>query len=152
MILLFRGGARPRQLRRYVAYSVGLRMGLFSVLKARLNATRNPDLKVEEKWIVAVSDDRISCTRPSGKIESLEWADLQVVAIETTDQGPFAADVFWYLAGETSGCVVPLGATGEPALVELLQTLPGFDNEALIKAMSSTSNQRFILWRKNDAT
>jgi hypothetical protein len=127
-------------------------MSLFSTLKARLNAALHPDLNFEAKWIVAVSDHRISCTRPNGKAESLEWADLKVVAIETTDEGPFAADVFWYLAGESSGCVVPLGATGEPTLVERLQTLPGFDNEALIKAMTSTSNQRFILWRKNGAT
>jgi hypothetical protein len=77
---------------------------------------------------------------------------LQLVAVETTDEGPFAADVFFHLTGETSGCVVPLGATGEPVLVERLQTLPGFDNETLIKAMTSTSNQRFILWQKQNAT
>ena len=127
-------------------------MGLLSTLKARLNAARNPDLRFEAKWVVTVSSDRISCERPNGNVKSVEWADLRMVAVETTDEGPFAADVFWHLTGETSSCVVPLGATGEPALVERLQTLPGFDNETLIKAMTSTSNQRFILWQKPDAT
>jgi hypothetical protein len=127
-------------------------MSFFSTLKARMHAGRNPELNVESKWIVTVSDEQISCERPNGKVESLDWADLKIVAVETTDKGPFAADVFWYLAGETSGCIVPLGATGEPGLVERLQTLPGFDNETLIKAMTSTSNQRFILWQRSDAT
>jgi hypothetical protein len=127
-------------------------MGFFTILKARWRAACNPDLNFEAKWNVTVSENEVSCTRPNGKVESLKWDDLEVVAVETTNEGPFVADVFWYLAGETSGCVVPLGATGEDAMLKRLQTLPGFDNETLSKAMASTSNQRFILWRKNDAT
>jgi hypothetical protein len=86
--------------------------------------------------------------RPQLIVESLTWNDLEVVAIETTDEGPFVTDVFWLLPGETSGCVVPLGATGEDLMLKRLQILPGFDNETLTKAMSSTSNARFVLWRR----
>jgi hypothetical protein len=117
-------------------------------MNAEANSNRNP----ESNWVVTLSDEEISCTRPNGKVESLKWNDLKLVTIETTDEGPFVADVFWCLAGETSGCVVPLGATGEEAMLERLQALPGFDNEQLIEAMASTSNQRFLLWRKADVT
>ena len=127
-------------------------MGLLAKLKGRLRLSANPDLNFESKWIVTVSEQGISCMRPNGIVESLTWDDLEVVAIETTDEGPFVADVFWFLAGETSGCVVPLGATGEDIMLKRLQTLPGFDNETLTKAMSSTSNARFVLWRRTAAT
>lgn len=127
-------------------------MGLLAKLKDRLRVATNSDLNFESKWVVTVSENEISCVRPNGIVESLTWDELEVVAIETTDEGPFVADVFWLLAGATSGCVVPLGATGEDLMLKRLQTLPGFDNETLTKAMSSTSNARFVLWRKNAAT
>lgn len=127
-------------------------MGLLAKLKDRLRVATNSDLNFESKWVVTVSENEISCVRPNGIVESLTWDELEVVAIETTDEGPFVADVFWLLAGATSGCVVPLGATGEDLMLKRLQTLPAFDNETLTKAMSSTSNARFVLWRKNAAT
>ena len=74
------------------------------------------------------------------------------MAIETTDEGPYAPDVFWYLAGKQTGCVVPLGATGEGEMISRLQALSGFDNEAFSEAMTSTSNRRFFVWRSNGAT
>src|SRR5687767_7649093 len=100
-------------------------MTFLTTLKTRLNAALHPDLNFERKWVVTVSESELTCKRPNGEVESLNWDDLQVVAIETTDQGPHIADVFWYLAGKQSGCVVPLGATGEDDMVKRLQTLPG---------------------------
>lgn len=127
-------------------------MSFLDSLKTRLRAVVHPNLNFEAKWIVTLSDREISCTRPNGKVETLKWDDLELVAIETTDEGPFATDVFWYLAGETSGCVIPLGATGEDVLLTRLQALPDFDNEKLIQAMTSASNQRFILWVRRAGT
>ncbi len=127
-------------------------MSSWSTLKARLKAAFSPDLNFERKWIVSVSDTQVSCTKPNGTVESVSWDDLRIVVIETTDEGPYAADVFWYLAGGESGCVIPLGATGEAAMIERLQALPNFDNEALCEAMSSTSNRRFVCWRSSGAT
>ena len=73
------------------------RYGLLAKLKGRLRLSANPDLNFESKWIVTVSEQGISCMRPNGIVESLTWDDLEVVAIETTDEGPFVADVFWFL-------------------------------------------------------
>jgi hypothetical protein len=45
---------------------------------------------------------------------------------------------------------VPQGATGERALLERLQELPGFDDRAVIDAMSATARQRFLCWERAD--
>jgi hypothetical protein len=42
------------------------------------------------------------------------------------------------------GCRSRQGATGDDQLLERLQALPGFDNNAVIAAMSSASNRRFL--------
>lgn len=108
-------------------------------------------LNAESQWIVTVTDTEISCARPDGQTESVTWDDLKAVAIETTDEGPFSMDVFWLLAGEHGGCVIPQGAKGEDVLLERLQKLPGFDNEAFIEAMGCTENNRFLCWQKDAA-
>ena len=105
----------------------------------------------ESHWIVTVTDTEISCARPDGQTESVTWDDLKAVAIETTDEGPFSMDVFWLLVGEHGGCVVPQGAKGEDVLLERLQQLPGFDNEAFIEAMGCTQNNRFLCWQRDVA-
>jgi hypothetical protein len=52
------------------------------------------------------------------------------------------------LHGRDGGCAVPQGATGDRLLLERLQALPGFDNNAVIEAMSSTSRRRFLCWQR----
>ena len=103
---------------------------------------------MESQCVVTTSDTQVACTRPGGKVESIRWDDLKLVVIETTDEGPFASDVFWRLTGDKTGCVVPMGAVGEDELIRRLQALPGFDNEAFVDAMSSAGNAKFICWRR----
>ena len=107
----------------------------------------NPNL--ESRFSVTISTDLIICRRPDGQIESVAWDDLQAVFLETTDEGPFDMDVYWVLVGNRSGCVIPQGANGEAELLDHLQKLAGFDNQAVIEAMLTTDNQRFLCWRKN---
>jgi len=96
-----------------------------------------------------MTDGAVLCTSPDGRMESVKWRDLNLVAVVTTDDGPFSPDVFLLLTGEESGCTIPLGAAGADELLKKLQALPGFDNSAVIKAMSSTDNNRFICWRRD---
>jgi hypothetical protein len=107
----------------------------------------------ECRFVVTIDTDRIACRRPSGDEESVRWADLDVVMVVTNDHGPFAADVWWLLIGRDgkSGCTIPQGATGEPALLDALQKLPGFDNKQLIDAMCCVDNRRFLCWRRSTA-
>src|SRR5262249_42904855 len=84
-----------------------------------------------------------------GGVEQVAWNDLQGVAIMTTSEGPFAEDVYFVLAGrDGTGCVVPQGAPESTALLHRLQALPGFDNEAVIQAMSCAHDATFVCWRK----
>jgi hypothetical protein len=101
----------------------------------------------ESLCIVELTASGVSCSRPDKTVESVRWDDLQCVEILNTDEGPFRPDVFWILHGSKGGCVIPQGATGERQFLERLQKLPGFDNKALIKAMSVTTNNRTICWR-----
>ena len=105
-------------------------------------------LQPENQFIVRVSDAEINCERPDETIERVGWSELQKVEVVTTGDGPFAPDVFWVLHGASGGCVVPQGATGDKELLERLQTLPGFDNQVFIEAMSSSSDGRFLCWQR----
>ena len=102
----------------------------------------------EQIVVVTLSNIGISCSRPGRAIEMVTWDDLQAVILETTDEGPFAPDVYWILVGTRGGCVIPQGAMGENELLSRLQTLDGFNNEAVISAMVSTENQRFLCWQR----
>jgi hypothetical protein len=83
-----------------------------------------------------------------GKSESVRWDELTRVELITTDEGPLVEDVFWLLFGDDGkGCVLP-GMTVEGDVLARLQALPGFDNEALIRSVSSTENARFLLWKR----
>ena len=110
-------------------------------------ASQSPSrLEPESRFVVRVSDTEVVCERPDGKVERVGWGDLEKVEVVTTSDGPFAPDVFWVLHGTVGGCAVPQGATGDGDLLARLQALPGFDNNAVIEAMSSTSDRRFLCW------
>jgi hypothetical protein len=117
-------------------------------LASLLNGYRQPKPIPESFFVVEVSDAGVSCARPGQKVEKVAWDDLQRVEIVNTDEGPFLPDVFWVLHGSESGCVIPQGAAGEEQLLERLQKLPGFDNKAVIEAMTVTTNKRSLCWQR----
>ena len=128
--------------------------GLFTTSLSLPGARRaGGRLEPESRFVVTVDPDRFVCRRPSGDQESVRWDELEVVIIETNDTGPWGCDVWWILGGREakSGCVIPQGATGEKELLEMLQRLPGFDNQALIDAMCCVHNKRFLCWRASAA-
>ncbi|MGZ3420651.1 MAG: hypothetical protein ACXVEF_05760 [Polyangiales bacterium] len=87
-------------------------------------------------------------TLRDGSVESIAWASLDEVAIVTTSEGPFAEDVFYVLREGDHGVVVSQEAATEIALLDWLQRLPGFRNEAVIEAMGSVDDARFVCWQK----
>jgi hypothetical protein len=121
-------------------------------LASLLNEYRQTKLIPESLFVVEVSDAGVSCSRPDQTVESVTWDDLQSVEIVNTDEGPYYPDVFWVLHGSGSGCIIPQGATGEAQLLERLQMLPGFDNGAVINAMTVTTNKRSLCWRRPTAS
>jgi hypothetical protein len=98
---------------------------------------------------IVIDDLGVRRELENGSTEKVAWADLVEVLIVTTDEGPFAEDVFYLLAGsDGKGCSVPQGAVESGALLERLQSLPRFDNGKVIEAMGSTGNARFVCWKK----
>jgi hypothetical protein len=98
---------------------------------------------------IYIDDRGVRRELPDGTEEHVSWEDLLEVAVRTTGDGPFAEDVFFVLAGEGgTGCVVPQSAPEGTQLLERLQWLSGFDNAALIQAMSSTQDATFVCWRR----
>ena len=104
-------------------------------------------LEPESQFIVRLSDVEVVCERPDGKVERVAWSDLQKVEVVTTSEGPYVPDVFWVLHGTSGGCAIPQGATGEKELLHCLQALPGFDNGAVIEAMTCALDKRFLCWQ-----
>lgn len=104
-------------------------------------------------WTVEFDELGFRGSDHTGAKMAISLADLERVAIETNDSGPWGADVLWLLfrSDGKPGCVFPQGATGEGAAVEKLMALPGFDERQMIKAMGSTSNALFIVWERETA-
>ena len=115
------------------------RMGLLYALFRRKPKGRNA---------VSFDDEGVVRTLTDGRTETVKWAELEKVWIMTTDEGP-AEDVYWMLQGKFGGCAVPSEAEGMKELLERLQQLPGFKNQAVIQAMASTSNAEFVCWIRN---
>ncbi|MGQ0673144.1 MAG: hypothetical protein ACT4N2_09740 [Hyphomicrobium sp.] len=99
---------------------------------------------------VRVSHDETSILlhHPDGREDAMAWSAIVRVAIETTDSGPFAADLFWIVDdSEGRRLTIPLEADGESELLAKMQRrLDGFDNMAVVEAMGSTEMARFTVW------
>jgi hypothetical protein len=115
----------------------------------RRRQERREALLFESKVIVSFDESGISAAFPGGEIEAIAWSEVQRVAIETNDSGPWGADFWWLLEGETRRCAYPQGATGElEAMAMFPSRFPGFSHEAVIAANCSTSNARFLCWER----
>jgi hypothetical protein len=109
-------------------------------------------LLFERKIVVSFDNVRLSAVYPDGTTETIAWPEVQRIAIETNDSGPAGADFWWVFESDTKRCVFPKGATGEPEAVDVVSSrFPGFNDLAVIKAIGSTSNARFVCWERGNA-
>lgn len=122
-------------------------MNLFAALVEKLRRARYRP-HPESEFVVTTDDQRVTLCHPRRATETLAWADLRQVEIVTTDDGPRRCDWFWLLHGSNSGLAIPQGATGEHALLERLQKLPGFDNRAVIETSPVAGPQRVTCWTR----
>jgi len=105
----------------------------------------------EERWSVQADALGVKSIHPSGESTMLPWDKIRGIVIQTNDSGPVGADVWWFAAGDDGSVAFPMGATGEKDALAFFQSLPGFNNKELIKAMQSTTEATFLLW-ENPAT
>src|SRR5688572_17793359 len=102
----------------------------------------------ECRFVVSVTDDDVTVTNPQRRSTRLAWEEIEAVSILTNSHGPHAADVFFILTARGIHLSVPQGATGDDKLIERLQQLPGFDNQALIDAMCCTDDRVSTCWSR----
>lgn len=100
----------------------------------------------EAAWRVAASEIAIVAVDPAGQVRRIGLGDLAEVHVETSDGGPFVADVWLVLVDEAGAdrVVWPLEATGASSALAILARLPGFQ----LCGMSSTTNVRHLCWRR----
>ncbi len=99
---------------------------------------------------VEFDDLQVRCIWPEDESISMRWKEISTVTLITTDEGPWIEDVYWLLENSNEDqIVVPHGASGhEEFLAEMQQRLSGFDDDAVIKAMGTTSNATFLVWSR----
>jgi hypothetical protein len=98
---------------------------------------------------ITIDDEGVRRQLADGTEESVTWAKLKEVAIRTTPEGPWKEDVFFLLVAEGGGgCAVPAGDPSADALMSRLQSLPDFDNDAFIEAMTTMEDGFFVVWQR----
>lgn len=124
----------------------------FTAWRSRRRQERREALLFERKVVVRFDESGLSVAFLEGEIQTIAWSEVRCVAIETNDSGPWGADFWWLLEGETRRCAYPQGATGElEVLAELPSRFPGFSHEAFGAANRCTSNARFVCWERDKA-
>lgn len=98
-----------------------------------------------------VDCERINYKPFMGRRVVIPWTELQEVEIETTDKGPWLEDFFAVLRTAKRTVRIPQEIFGFEKLMGQFQQLPGFDNEAVIQAASSTVNAKFPCWKRGSA-
>ena len=118
---------------------------MFGLRRSKKPVRREPECG----WTAVLDDNLIRVRDEHGRLQFIGTSDLSAVVVETNDSGPWGLDVWWLLfgSGEQLACAFPQGAAGEPALLEYLMALPGFDRGQLTKAFRSTANGSFPVWR-----
>ena len=98
--------------------------------------------------IVSVQEGRISYLGPLGGAIMARDA-LISVDIVTSANVIRSADLHWVLTDEAHQKVaIPGSAADADKLLDALGVLPGFDHEAIVRAMKSEGNDRFRVWRR----
>ena len=80
-------------------------------------------------------------------LTGVRWDDLTEVSLRTTTRGPSEEDVF-YVFAYADGPSTAIGLGDSEEVLPRIQQLPGFDNEAFIRAMADTTAGSVVLWRR----
>ncbi len=101
--------------------------------------------------VIEVTEHRIGylSAEGGGFVDLDALTRLEVI---TTDDGPFAPDVFWVFIHDAGPpLLVPTEAEGSDILFDALASLPGISWETALTAFSSTEPARFLVWEKHGA-
>ncbi|KMW56267.1 hypothetical protein AIOL_001219 [Candidatus Rhodobacter oscarellae] len=96
--------------------------------------------------VVEIDERRITYYGPDGG-SSVSLNDVARIRINTTDQGPFMADLYWEFT-ERSGLrlVFPGDAVGAEKIFDALAVFDGADFQAIVEANTHTEDASFLVW------
>lgn len=80
-------------------------------------------------------------------LTGVRWDAVTEVSLRTTARGPREEDVFFVFA-YADGPSTAIGLGDSDDVLAHLQQLPGFDNEAFIRAMAVSAEGSVVLWRR----
>lgn len=109
---------------------------------------RRESVQCERAIVVSDADGVITATYPNGDRLCVAWDDLTAIEVHTNDSGPWGTDVWWVLRDSDGTCMYPQGATGDAEMIPKYQTLAGFKDDELIRAMGCTDNRQFLCWAR----
>jgi hypothetical protein len=94
-------------------------------------------------------EDLLAAYRAAQAVDltGVRWDAVTEVSLRTTARGPFEEDVFFVFTYD-DGAATAIGMGDSDYLLPRLQALPGFDNEAFIRAMAVTEEGTSVLWRR----
>ncbi|MCV9930002.1 hypothetical protein OIU83_20245 [Flavobacterium sp. LS1R49] len=104
----------------------------------------------EDEYHITTTEESIKVEHPRRKTEEILWKDIEAIKLINTDEGPFAPDVWLALIGKNSGCLIPQGSKGFERVYDIVSKYENFNFENFIYSMSSTDNEEFLLWRKEE--
>jgi len=121
---------------------------VFKWLKSKIVLSQTPK---SEPMHVRMTSESVEILSGDDVKHALKLDDIQSVKILTTDDGPFAPDVFFILETSQTNCPpIAQGMDGVDALVDYITALPGADMAAFIGAMGSTVPNLFHIWSRKD--
>ena len=78
-------------------------------------------------------------------LTGVRWDVVTEIAVRTTSQGPAEEDVFFVFTYD-DGTRLAIGLGDTDYLLPRLQAMPGFDNEAFIRALATSEEGSWLLW------
>lgn len=114
--------------------------GLCHFESSSTTGANQPHYSIDDSGIEVICE-----AQPSRKCP---WSEVNEIAIITTDEGPYLDDVFYVIRTNHGEICLTNFQVEEMNLLSRFAELPGFDFEAVIKAMGSTSNAVFMCWQR----
>lgn len=84
-------------------------------------------------------------------LTGVRWESVTEISLRTTARGPAEEDVFFVFTYD-DGTRLAIGLGDTDYLLPRLQDMPGFDNEAFIRAMATSEDGSSVLWRRRSQT
>ena len=134
--------------------------GLFTLFSRRFkyvstNSQEYYDSRLAENSkkepFIKVTDNEITCDFPSkNKQDKINWDEIDLIQVLTTDEGPYVCDVFIILQNTATknGVAVPSDRLETKLIVDRIIKFPDFDGKTWIEAMGSAENKWFTVWKK----